>query len=70
MIYLLSFQPARAMGAIGQVILNFFKDREMRIAQRHSLRALNNLDNHALKDLAICKSEIYSVCYASSIDRR
>ena len=42
----------------------------IRNAQKQTIRALNGLNNRELKDLAISRSEIYAVSFATSMGSR
>jgi len=56
--------------AFSLILANFFEKRRTRLAKKQTVNALSQLDNRALKDLAICRSEIYSVAYGVSDSRR
>ncbi|NKB52106.1 MAG: DUF1127 domain-containing protein [Rhizobiaceae bacterium] len=53
-----------------QIMANFFEKRRENAARKQTVYALNSLGNHALKDLAIDRSEIFSAAYVSPSDRR
>ncbi len=63
-----SVSPLRI--SVLQLVANFLEKRREAAARRRTANALSSLNNHALKDLAINRSEILSVAYAQTQDRK
>ncbi len=53
-----------------QMMANYFEKRRENAARRQTVHALNSLGNHALQDLAIDRSEIFSAAYVTPNDRK
>jgi uncharacterized protein YjiS (DUF1127 family) len=53
-----------------RIMRNFLQHRQAMATQRHTIHALAALDNRALNDLAISRSEIYSVTYGAPGERK
>ena len=60
-------QSIKASTRIFKVALD---KHRIRNAQKQTIRALNGLNNRELKDLAISRSEIYAVSFATSLGSR
>jgi len=63
-----SATPLRA--SILLVAANFFEKRREAVARKQTMLALSSLGNHALRDLAINRTEILSVAYAHPNERK
>lgn len=55
---------------LATIVSDYLDARSARIEQRRTLNALSSLDNRALKDMAISRSEIVSIAYAGPGERR
>lgn len=62
-------QASNPIDSTVRMVKEYIEKRRERQAQRQTLAALNALDNMALKDLAISRSEIYSLAYCDAEDR-
>ena len=70
MTYLTSTSPAPLRTVVSQWVADFLEQRRETAARKKTFHALRNLNNHALKDLAINRSEIFSVAYVDNNERK
>ena len=70
MTYLTSTSPAPLRTVVSQWVADFIERRRESVARKQTFHALRSLDNHALKDLAINRSEIFSVAYVDNNERK
>ena len=61
---------SRSKTSVRQMITNYFEKRRQAAERQQTVRALSGLNGHALKDLAINRSEILSVAYADPTSRK
>lgn len=70
MTYLTSSSVSPLRISVLQLVADYFENRRQAAARRRTANALSSLNNHALKDLAINRSEILSVAYSNTNDRK
>jgi len=59
-----------ATNFVMRAVSNYFGNSKSRRARHQAVHSLNNLDPMVLKDVAISRSEVQSVVYDVSSDRR
>lgn len=70
MTYLTPTITVSALSFVERFVSDFFENRRVRLAEQKTVFALGNLDSSILKDIAISRSEINSVVYSVSADRK
>ncbi len=70
MTYLTPTVTVHALSFVERIVTDFFDNRKKRLAEQQTVYSLGSLDGSILKDIAISRSEINSVVYNYSGDRK